>query len=144
MFQCYHATHRPILCPGNVLPVLALGIQAVHQARREGRVLVCIPKSVCSTVSETVISTINDALSTGDDISWSKLLLFVSVVLSVTSRDHDSSTSLASIVCSSLSKFDSSFPSWTVSSPTIPHVSNMSPTQSHRSLVHRKLSLGDV
>ena len=62
----------------------------------------------------------------------------------VSSRDHDSSTSLASIVRSSLLKFDSSFATWIVSSPTIPHVSNMSTTQSLRSFVHRKLSLGDM
>ena len=40
-------------------------------------------------------------------------------------------------------KFDSSFTAWTVLSPTIAHVSNLSPTQSLRSLVHRKLSHGN-
>ena len=119
-------------------------VEAVFQARRERRVLVLIPKSVRSTVAEAVVSTIDDALSTGDDISWSKLLSFASVVLGVSSRDHDSSTSLASIVRSNLLKYDSSLALWTVSSTPISHVCNMPPTQSHRSLVHRQLSLGDV
>ena len=119
-------------------------VEAVIHARRKRRVLVRIPKSARSTVAEALASTIDDALSTDDDSSWSKLLSFASVVLCVSSRDNDSSTFLASIVRSNLLKFDSSFPTWTVFSPTIPHVSSMSPTQSLRSLVHRKLSLGDV
>ena len=119
-------------------------LEAVFQACRERRILVRIPKSVRSTVAEALTSSINDAISTGDDISWSKLLSFASVEFGVSSRDHNSSTSQASIVCSNLLKFDSSLPTLTVSSPTILHVSNMSPAQSLRSLVHRKLSLGDV
>ena len=93
-------------------------LEAVFQARRERRVLVRMPKYVRSRVDEALVSTIDDALSTGDDISWSKILSFASVVFGVSSRDHDSSTSLASIVRSNLLKLDSSFPTWTVSSPT--------------------------
>ena len=119
-------------------------LDAVFQARCKRRVMVHIPKSDRSTVAEALDSTIDDALSIGDDISWSKLLSYVSVVFGESSRDHDSSTSLASIVRSNLLKLDSSLPAWTVSSPTIPHVSNMSPTKSLRSIIHRKLSLGDV
>ena len=59
-------------------------------------------------------------------------------------RDHDSSTSLASIVRSNLLKFIYSLPALNASTPTTPHVSIMSPTKFLRSLVHRKLSLGDV
>ena len=103
-----------------------------------------IPKSVRSTATQALVSTINDALSTNDDISWSKQLSFASVALGVSSRDLDSSTSLASIVCSNLLKFESSLPAWTASSPTTPHVTNISPTQPLWSPVHRKLSLDDV
>ena len=56
----------------------------------------------------------------------------------------DSGGVRASTIRSNILKFDSSLPTWTVSSPTIPHASNMSPTQSLRTLVHRKLSLDDV
>ena len=119
-------------------------LKTIFQARHERRVLVRIPKSVRSTVAEALASTIDDALSTGDDISWSKLLSFASVLFDVSLRDHDSSTSLASIVRSNLLKLNTSLPAWTASSPTMSHVSNMSPTQSPRYLVHRKLSLGDV
>ena len=108
------------------------------------RVLVRIPKYVRSTVAEALTSTIDGALSNGDDIGWSKLQSFAPVMLGVTSHNNDSSISLASIVRSSLLKFDLSFPTWTASSPTIHNVSNMSPTQSLRSLIHRKLSLGDI
>ena len=61
----------------------------------------------------------------------------------ITASD-DSSTSLASIECSNLLKFNSSLHAWSISLPTIPHASNMPPTQSLRSLVYRKSSLGDV
>ena len=62
----------------------------------------------------------------------------------MSSRDHDSSISLASIMRGNLLKFNSSLPTWTVSSPTIPHVSYMSLLLSLWYIVHRKLSLGDV
>ena len=115
--------------------------EAVFLARRERRVLARMPKSVRSTDSEALVSAIEDALCTDDDISWSKQLLFAS---GVSPRDYNSSTSLASIVRNNLLKFDSSLPTWTVATPTNSHVSNMPPTQSLRSLVHRKLSLGDA
>ena len=97
-----------------------------------------IPKSVHSTVYEALASSINDTLSTGDEIGWSTLLSLVSFMYG------ESSTSLASNVRSDLLKFISLFPTWTVSLPTISHVSNMSPTQTLRSLVLRNLSHGDV
>ena len=62
----------------------------------------------------------------------------------VASRDHDSWTFLASILRSNQSKLNSSLPAWRVASPTFSYVSSMSPTHSVRSLVHRKLSLGDA
>ena len=121
-----------------------IALEAVFLARLERCVLVPIPKSVRFAVAEALDSTIDDTLSTGNDISWSRLLSFTSVVFGVSSLDHGSSTYLASIVRSNLLKLYSSFPTWTVSSPTNHHLSNMSPTQSLLSLVHRKLSLGDV
>ena len=100
-------------------------LEAIFQARRGGRILVRMPKSVRSTFAEALASSIDDAFSTGDDISWSKLLSFASVV---SSRDHDSSTSLATIVRNNLLKFNSSLPAWTIPSPTDPHFSKMTPT----------------
>ena len=44
-------------------------LQAVHQAHRDRHVLVRIPKSVRTTVAEALAYSIDDALSTGDDIS---------------------------------------------------------------------------
>ena len=79
----------------------------------------------------------HDNLSTGDDISWSKQLPIAFVVFGVSSRDHDSSTSLASIACSNLLKFNSSLPAWNASSLQ----SLMSPTQSLQSNFHRTLLL---
>ena len=119
-------------------------LDAISKARRERHDVERIPKSVRSTFAKSLACKIDDAFLNGDDISWSKQLSFASVVLGVSSRDHDSSTSLASIIRRNLLKFDTSHPTWTISSPTVAHVSNMSPTQSRRSLVHEKLSFGDV
>ena len=100
-----------------------------------------MPKSLRSAVAEAQASTMDEKTSTGDDIFWSKILSLASVV---SSRDLDSSTTLASIVRSTLLKFNSSLPALTVLSPSILRVSNMSPTQTLLSNVHRRLSLGDV
>ena len=93
-----------------------------------------MPKSVRSTVAEALASTIDDTLQlttlVGPNYCRSRLLCHHTI----TTRQH----------LWHLLKFYFSFPTWTVSSPAIPHVSNMSPTQSLLSLVNRKLSLGDV
>ena len=133
----FHATYNPILCLGNSSrpittdkpesPDAESTLETIFQARRERHVLVRITKSVYSTVAEAPATTIDDALSTGDSIGWSKLLLFVSVV---SSRDHDSSTALSFIVRRNLLKYDSLLPTWTASSPITTRVTNMSPTKS--------------
>ena len=87
----FHATHRPVFLPWECSTCTGVGNssrpmtmvnpeslnaettdEAVIQARHERRVLVRMSKLVRSTVSETLASTIDDALSTGDDISWSR------------------------------------------------------------------------
>ena len=73
-------------------------LEAVFHARSERRVLVCIPKSTRSSVAKSLASTIDDALYTGDGISWSKQLSIASAMHGLSSRDHDFSTSQACTV----------------------------------------------
>ena len=99
---------------------------------------------ICSFCIKALASNVDDILSTVDEISRAKLLSFASDVFGPSTCDHNSSTSLKSFVRNDLLKFNSYLTTWTVSSPAIPHVSNMSLKQSRRSLVHRKLSHDDV
>ena len=99
---------------------------------------------ICSFCIKELASNVDDILSTGDKINRANQLSFAPDVFGPSTCDHNSSTSLKSIVCNDLLKFNSYLTTWTVSSPAILHVSNMSLKQSRRSLVHRKLSLDDV
>ena len=152
----------PILCLGNALPVLALGIPAIlwlwltQNPRMPERLFkpstrpTVIDMFWCVFPNPFALQLLRRWLTPSTTLSPLAMILASpsygrsSVVFGVSTRDRDFSTSLAHIVRSNLLKFGSSFPTWTASSPTIPHVSNMSPTQSLRSHAHKKLSLGDV